>query len=281
MTQPPVPPNDSNNPQDQPHTPNQPPPPQNQPPGAPGQPPGAPGQPPGAQGQAPGAQGQQSYPPNPAGQPPYPPGPHGNAPFQPGFQGQQSHAPVPRKVSRGTLALVIGLAVVLVALVATGVIIAVTRSKEPSISSAPPTVVPSKPSAPTAVEFRRVITSQPGTCPTPAPKGTACDEKGNRYTLGKVELDGSNVSGVKLDTQKSTGDWLIAVTLDAEGAKLFEQLTAGLAKQNPPANQLAILVGGQVVTAPTVMSAIAGGKVEITGGFTRADAEGVVNKIVG
>ncbi|GAA2799508.1 SecDF P1 head subdomain-containing protein [Kribbella solani] len=267
MTQPPVPPNDSNNPQDQPHTPNQPPPPQNQQLGAQNQPPGAPGQ--------------QSYPPNPAGQPPYPPGPHGNAPFQPGFQGQQPYAPVPRKVSRGTLALVIGLAVVLVALVATGVIIAVNRSKEPSISSAPPTVVPSKPSAPTAVEFRRVITSQPGTCPTPAPKGTACDEKGNRYTLGKVELDGSNVSGVKLDTQKTTGDWLIAVTLDAEGAKLFEQLTAGLAKQNPPANQLAILVRGQVVTAPTVMSAIAGGKVEITGGFTRADAEGVVNKIVG
>ncbi|GAA1571275.1 hypothetical protein GCM10009804_29580 [Kribbella hippodromi] len=270
MTQPPVPPNDSNNPQDQPRFPNQPPPPQGQPPYPAGQPPYQPGQPPHPSGQ----------PPYQPGQPPYQPG---NAPFQPGFQGQQPYAPVPRKVSRGSLVLVITLGVVMLALVATGVIIALTRDKKPSTSSAPPSAAASKPSDPTAVEFRRVIAVKPGTCPTPAPDGTACDEKGNRYTLGKVELNGSNVDGVKVGLQEgsTTGAWAISLTLDAEGAKLFGRLTAGLAKQDPPANQLAILVRGQVVTAPTVMSEIPGGKVEITGTYTRDDAEKVAGKIIG
>jgi preprotein translocase subunit SecD len=71
------------------------------------------------------------------------------------------------------------------------------------------------------------------------------------------------------------------MTLDTEGAKLFEQLTAAVAQQQPPANQLAIVVHGQVVAAPSVQSAIAGGKIEISGSYTRDTAQELAGRITG
>ena len=186
----------------------------------------------------------------------------------------------PAKRSRGPLLLVGALVLLLVAIVATGVVLVVKRSDDKPAAAAP--AARTKPSDPTAVEFRRVLTVKAGTCPSPAPAGTACDAKGMRYTLGKVELDGSNVTEVKSALQENgAGGWYVGLTLDSKGATLFEQLTAALAKQTPPANQLAIVVRGQVVTAPSVQSAIAGGKIEISGGYTRESAEQLVGEITG
>lgn len=186
----------------------------------------------------------------------------------------------PPKRSRGPVLLVGGLVLLLIAIVVTGVVLVIKRSDDkPAASPAART----KPSDPTAVEFRRVLSAKAGTCPTPAPDGTACDAKGMRYTLGKVELDGSNVTEVKSGIQQgsTTGGWYVGLTLDDEGTKLFAQLTSSLSRETPPANQLAIVVRGQVVTAPTVQSAIAGGKIEISGGYTRDSAEQLVGEITG
>jgi preprotein translocase subunit SecD len=189
--------------------------------------------------------------------------------------------PPPQKRSRGPLLLVGGLVLLLVVIVVTAVVLVVNRAdgKPAADKSSPP--ARTKPSDPAAVEFRRVLTAKPGICPTPAPQGTACDAKGMRYTLGKVELDGSNVSEVKAAYQQNSTYWYVGLTLDAEGAKLFGQLTAGLAKQNPPANQLAIVVRNEVVTAPTVQSAITEGKIEISGAYNRDSAEELAAKITG
>ncbi|MFD3405651.1 hypothetical protein ACFWUU_33505 [Kribbella sp. NPDC058693] len=186
--------------------------------------------------------------------------------------------PSPKR-SRGPLLLVGGLVLLLIAIVVTGVVLVIKRSDDTPAEPA----VRTKPSDPTAVEFRRVLTVKAGTCPTPAPAGTACDAKGMRYTLGKVELDGSNVTEVKTGIQQgsTTGGWYVGLTLDPEGTKLFAQLTSSLSKANPPANQLAIVVRGQVVTAPSVQSAIAGGKIEISGGYTRDSAEQLAGEITG
>ncbi|WP_371407097.1 hypothetical protein OHA10_16520 [Kribbella sp. NBC_00662] len=187
--------------------------------------------------------------------------------------------PSPKR-SRGPLLLVGGLVLLLIAIVVTGVVLVIKRSDDkPAATPAART----KPSDPTAVEFRRVLSAKAGTCPTPVPDGTACDAKGMRYTLGKVELDGSNVTEVKSGIQQgsTTGGWYVGLTLDEEGTKLFAQLTSSLSRETPPANQLAIVVRGQVVTAPTVQSAIAGGKIEISGGYTRDSAEQLVGEITG
>jgi preprotein translocase subunit SecD len=174
--------------------------------------------------------------------------------------------------------LVGGLVLLLVAIVVTGIVLFVNQSDDkPAAAPAART----KPSDPTAVEFRRVLSVKAGTCPTPSPASTACDAKGMRYTLGKVELDGSNVTEVKTGIQENGGSWYVGLTLDPAGTKLFAQLTTNLSQQTPPANQLAIVVHNQVATAPSVMSPITAGKIEISGGYTRDSAEELATKITG
>lgn len=193
----------------------------------------------------------------------------------PGYQG-------PPRRSRGPLLIVGGLVLLLVLLLGVGALLFVTRSSDGKPAAKESPAVNTKPSDPKAVEFRRVLAKKPGTCPSPAPDGTACDDKGIVYTVGKVELDGSHVSEVK--TGYNTGGstyWYVSLDLDPEGTKLFGQLTASLAKQVPPANQLAVLVHGQVVTAPTVQSAISGSKIQISGNYTRETAEALAKKITG
>jgi preprotein translocase subunit SecD len=174
-----------------------------------------------------------------------------------------------------------GLVLLLVVVIAAGVVLLVSRSDGEPTDEQTTQAARTKPSDPAAVEFRRVLSAAPGTCPTPAPAGTACDAEGMKYKVGKVELDGRNVSEVKAALDAGSNGWYIALNLDPEGTKLFGQLTAAIAKQNPPTNQLAILVHGQVVTAPTVHSEIPGGKVQISGSFTRQSAEALVAKITG
>ncbi|NIK54354.1 SecDF P1 head subdomain-containing protein [Kribbella shirazensis] len=179
------------------------------------------------------------------------------------------------------LLIVGGLVLLLVIVIAAAVVLIVNRADgNPTANQSTPTAR-TKPSDPAAVEFRRVLSAAPGSCPTPAPAGTACDDEGMRYKVGKVELDGSNVSEVKVALDAGSSGWYITVNLDPEGAKLFGKLTAGLAKQTPPTNQLAILVRGRVVAAPTVQSEISGGKLQITGSYTRDTAEALVAKITG
>ncbi|TDW98539.1 hypothetical protein [Kribbella sp. VKM Ac-2566] len=209
-----------------------------------------------------------TQPPGPQGQP-YPPGP-------------PPYAPIPPKRSKGPLLIVGGLVLFLIVLIVTGLVLFVNRGEDKPVSheSTPP--ARTKPSDPKAVEFRRVLSSKPGHCATPSPTGTACDDQGNVYTLGKVELDGSNVSEVKAGFDPAQGtSWYVNLTLDPEGTKLFGGLTASIAKQEPPANLLAIVVHGEVAAAPAVQSAITGGEVQISGGYTRDTAEALAKKITG
>ena len=214
-------------------------------------------------------------------QPPVPPNqpPYQSGPYQPG---PGPYPPVPPRRSQAPLLIVSGLVLLLGILVTTGLVLFLNRDDGKPAASPSTPAARTKPSDPAAVEFRRVLTAKPGTCPTPAPAGTACDDKGNRYTLGKVELNGSNVSEVKAAIEENgAGGWYVGLTLDTEGAKLFEQLTATLAQQQSPANQLAIVVHGQVVAAPAVQSAIPGGKVQISGSYTRETAQQLADQITG
>ncbi|MGW7686620.1 SecDF P1 head subdomain-containing protein [Kribbella sp. NPDC054772] len=219
----------------------------------------------------------------PPNEPPYqaPSGPPGQLPEQPVYPPPfPSQPPGPPPRSKGLFLLVGGLVLLLVILVVTGVVLIATQNDKPAAKTP---AVRTKPSDPTAVEFRRVLTAKPGICPSPTPSGVSCDDKGTAYTLGKVELDGSNVSEVKADMQQgsTTGQWYVALNLDPEGTKRFAQLTASLAQQQPPANQLAIVVHDQVVAAPSVQSAIPGGKIQISGSYTRESAEELAAKITG
>jgi preprotein translocase subunit SecD len=200
--------------------------------------------------------------------------------FPPPQYGPPQYGPlgVPPKRSRAPLILVIVLGVVLVVVLAVGAVVlfrADTSSEGKGSTRA---------ATPEAVQFRPVLAAEQGGCtatPSPSADSTACGPDGVRYTLGKVELDGTHVSEVKPAGSEGSGGWIVGLTLDDEGSQKFSRLTSELTSKPAPQNQLAIVVRGRVITAPTVMSAITGGKVEISSDFTQQEAEQLAEEITG
>jgi preprotein translocase subunit SecD len=66
----------------------------------------------------------------------------------------------------------------------------------------------------------------------------------------------------------------VAIQFDDEGAKLFADLT----KKNL-GKRMAILIDGQIVSAPTVQSEITNGQAVITGNFTQKEAKDLVSRL--
>ncbi|MEV6522684.1 hypothetical protein AB0M43_12125 [Longispora sp. NPDC051575] len=77
------------------------------------------------------------------------------------------------------------------------------------------------------------------------------------------------------------GKGVVQLSLNPDDARAFGDLTTRLAAEQPPRNLLAIVVNGQVLSTPQVMSPIPGGEVEISGNFTVKEARDLVAKIKG
>ncbi len=79
-------------------------------------------------------------------------------------------------------------------------------------------------------------------------------------------LDGSKFKYASV-VYGQIGNPQVSIQFDDEGAKLFEELTGRLEGQ-----QLAIFVGGELISAPTVNEKIVGGQAQITGTYTLEQA---------
>ncbi len=77
---------------------------------------------------------------------------------------------------------------------------------------------------------------------------------------GDTLLDGKHFRTATVTLDSTTNIPIVQISFDDEGSKLFQELT----KQNI-GKRLAIFVGGQLVSAPTVQSEIVGGTAVITG----------------
>ncbi|MCT2588577.1 protein translocase subunit SecD [Streptomyces sp. N2-109] len=106
----------------------------------------------------------------------------------------------------------------------------------------------------------------------------ACDsEQPVKYVLGPVAVQGKNVSDANavLDQQRGSG-WLVQMSFDDTGSKAFGDVTGQLAQKQQPQNQFAIVLDGEVVSAPSVSERLVG-DAEISGDFNQQSAEDLAN----
>ena len=102
------------------------------------------------------------------------------------------------------------------------------------------------------------------------------------YNMGPVEITGADFTKATAQyvpagtSQTTTPGWRVVFTLNKAGSKKFGDATTKLIGK-----QLAIILDGTVQSAPTVQSAITGGEVQISGGYTRDIAEALAKKITG
>jgi preprotein translocase subunit SecD len=106
-----------------------------------------------------------------------------------------------------------------------------------------------------------------------------CDRTGAvKYILAKAEVVGRDIKSAEaaLD-QTGAGGWYVSLTFNGDGAKKFGALTTRVTGLPEPQNQVAIVLDGLVVSSPRIIEAITGGTAQITGSFTRVEAQDLAN----
>ena len=140
--------------------------------------------------------------------------------------------------------------------------------------------------------------------PAEAVISCAKDGTGKAYILGPADIAGTNIanaaSGLETTSQgTTTNKWVVSLEFNAEGTDEFsavserliayrDKASAGGGQANPQSTdsqkaQFAIVLDGLTIMAsgfnPDVTSAITDGRVQITGGFTQAQANTLANQL--
>ncbi|WP_370941917.1 hypothetical protein AB5J62_22685 [Amycolatopsis sp. cg5] len=124
----------------------------------------------------------------------------------------------------------------------------------------PPPIV----AAGTPVELR-VVVDAGGT--------TLKDKAGTEYQVGPVALVLARFTKIEAGAAE-TGGHHVQLEMPGDDAAKFAKFT-----EENVGKRIAMVVKGTVVMAPMVQSAITGGAIEISGGFTAADAGAIADTI--
>ncbi|MDO5617632.1 protein translocase subunit SecD [Kocuria sp.] len=111
----------------------------------------------------------------------------------------------------------------------------------------------------------------------------ACEPaSGVKYILGPVDIQGTEISDSSYGMAQgqggtTTGQWAVDLQFNAEGTETFKNLSErlyniGQTSPGDPRNQFAILLDGEVISAPQMNAVIPNGQAQITGQFTEESA---------
>jgi len=103
-----------------------------------------------------------------------------------------------------------------------------------------------------------------------------------KYVLDQAKVLGSQIKSASATPQQSTTYWQTNINFNGAGAKAFGDLTTQMynqyGKSASPLDQLAVVLDGQVISAPAInVGPIVGGSAEIYGNFSQADATNLAN----
>ncbi|MFJ5922804.1 SecDF P1 head subdomain-containing protein [Kitasatospora sp. NPDC092948] len=111
------------------------------------------------------------------------------------------------------------------------------------------------------------------TAETVACSTATAQEPATKLALGPVAVKGAHIAGSTADLDGAGNQWQVTLTFTDAGATAFTALTTDLVTKPDPADQLAIVIDGAVVSHPRVTNPITGNQIVITGGFTHDQAQ--------
>jgi len=121
----------------------------------------------------------------------------------------------------------------------------------------------------------------------------SCDSAGNKYILDTAVFKGTDVTSESAGMLPDSAAWAVNLTLDGGAAKAFGSLTtkqyddyypdAGTNENDAVLDQTALMLDGDVVSAPQIHAILAAGQFQIIGpgnaGFTQQQASQLVNEL--
>ncbi|MDO4254566.1 MAG: protein translocase subunit SecD [Kocuria sp.] len=111
----------------------------------------------------------------------------------------------------------------------------------------------------------------------------ACEPTSDaKYILGPLEIQGTEIANSEYGMAQgqggtTTGQWAVDLQFNAEGTETFQELSErlyniGQTNSGDPRQQFAILLDGEVISAPRMDNVVANGQAQITGQFTEESA---------
>ena len=103
-----------------------------------------------------------------------------------------------------------------------------------------------------------------------------CDDSGQKYLLSPAVIEGTSLTDATAVLPQQTPQWAVSLELDDTGTDVFSEITQRLVATG---KLFAIVLDGQVLSAPTVNNPITNGQAEISGGFTQDSATELANQL--
>jgi len=151
--------------------------------------------------------------------------------------------------------------------------VAATQSKAPGVLGQPGLGEAQQPNKPAPFQLQIVLDG-----PSEDAEAMTNNANGGRgetlYVQKTPLLDHTAISSAAVTKNTSTGVPQIDVEFSDVGRELFAQIT----KENLN-KRLAIVLDGQLLSAPVIKSEISGGSVQLTGSFTEEEARNLATKI--
>ncbi|MER5968003.1 protein translocase subunit SecD [Streptomyces sp. NPDC002057] len=114
----------------------------------------------------------------------------------------------------------------------------------------------------------------------PTEPAVACGEDApgvwSKYLLGPAEVEGRDVDDAKGQFDQQRGMWIVTMDFTGAGSKKFQAITGKLSSQADPQNRFAIVLDGEVVSAPSVRQTLSA-SAEISGNFNQQSAQDLGN----
>ena len=103
-----------------------------------------------------------------------------------------------------------------------------------------------------------------------------CDDQGIKYLLSPSLIEGTELAGADAGIPQSQFDWVVSLDFDSSGTSKFTEISQALYGTE---KQFAIVLDGQVLSAPTMDAVITNGRAEISGNFTEQSATSLATSL--
>lgn len=122
----------------------------------------------------------------------------------------------------------------------------------------------------------------------PAKAVVACGVDGDaKYLLGPADVEGSHISKatagmIYSSAGQATGQWGVDLEFDKEGTNKFAESSKRLYElkgTDDTRNRFAVVLDGNVITAPSMNATISDGRAQISGNFTAQSAQALANQL--
>ena len=110
-----------------------------------------------------------------------------------------------------------------------------------------------------------------------------CDADGVKYLLSASMIQGTQLTKAEAGIPSQQVQWVVDLTFDKTARETFAEVTRTIVNATSPITgqqkQFAIVLDGQVISAPVVNGVIPNGQAQISGDFTQTEAQTLANSL--